>query len=56
MIWQEKSLVDIRLEFVKLARQDGANMSMLCRRFGISRKVGYKWLARYEELGINQRA
>ena len=23
---------------------DGVNMSELCRRFGISRKTGYKWL------------
>jgi transposase InsO family protein len=26
---------------------DGANMAQLCRGFGISRKTGYKWLARY---------
>jgi transposase InsO family protein len=29
-----------------LASQEGANVSELCRRFGISRKTGYKWLAR----------
>lgn len=27
--------------------QPGANVSELCRRFGISRKTGYKYLARY---------
>jgi transposase InsO family protein len=35
-----------REEFVRLARQPGANISELCRRFGISRKTGYKWLSR----------
>ena len=29
-----------------LARQPGANISELCRRFRISRKTGYKWLDR----------
>ena len=35
-----------REEFVCLARQPGANISELCRRYGISRKTGYKWLGR----------
>ena len=35
-----------RLEFVLLASQEGANISALCDGFGISRKTGYKWLAR----------
>jgi hypothetical protein len=26
-------------------------VSVLCRRFGISRKTGYKWAGRYFELG-----
>ena len=35
-----------RQEFVAFARQEGANIAALCRQFGISRKTGYKWLAR----------
>ena len=35
-----------RLEFVRLAAVADANVAELCRRFGISRKTGYKWLAR----------
>jgi transposase len=27
-------------------------MAALCRRFGISRRVGYKWLGRYREAGV----
>jgi transposase InsO family protein len=38
--------MELRQEFVALARQDGTNIAELCRRFGISRKTGYKWLAR----------
>lgn len=36
-----------REEFVRLAMQAGANVSELCRRFGIERSNGYKWLERY---------
>jgi transposase InsO family protein len=38
--------MDSRSEFVALALGDGAPVSELCRRFGISRKTGYKWLNR----------
>jgi len=38
--------MDLRSEFVFLARQEGANVSALCRRYGISRKTGYKWKGR----------
>jgi transposase InsO family protein len=51
MPWQECSIMSQRLEFVLLARQENANHSALCRRFGISRKTGYKWLARHRDEG-----
>jgi transposase InsO family protein len=47
MPWREVSALDQRREFVRLALQDGANRRELCRRFGISPDVGYKWLARH---------
>lgn len=37
-----------REEFCRLACHPDANVSELCRRFGISRKTGYKWLARVD--------
>jgi transposase InsO family protein len=43
--------MDEREEFVKLALSAGANVSDLCRRFGVSRSNGRKWLARYREQG-----
>src|SRR5579864_3551108 len=39
--------MSLRQEFVTFAGQSGANVSALCRRFGISRKTGYKWLERH---------
>jgi len=47
MSWRELSVVDQREEFVRLALAPGANKRELCRRFGISRSKGYKWIGRY---------
>lgn len=46
MPWREVSLMDQRMEFVRLFQQPEVNRRELCRRFGISPKTGYKWLAR----------
>jgi transposase InsO family protein len=43
--------VDERLQFIQDALSDRFTMSELCARYGVSRRVGYKWLARYEEEG-----
>jgi transposase InsO family protein len=47
MVWREVSVIDQREEFARLALAPGANRQELCRRFGISRSNGYKWLGRY---------
>jgi len=49
MSWREVSVMDQRREFVRLAMQEGANRRELCRRFGISAQVGYKWIRRWLE-------
>jgi transposase InsO family protein len=46
MPWKEVSTMSLRTEFVALAVQPGANIALLARRFGISRKTAYKWLGR----------
>ena len=46
MPWREVSVMDQRREFVVLAGQDDVNRQALCRRYGISRPTGYKWLER----------
>ena len=43
MPWESVTVEEKRREFVLLANVEGVNVSELCRRFGISRKVGYKW-------------
>lgn len=48
MVWRARSIVDERLEFCRLARLEGADISALCVRFGISRQTGYVWLRRSE--------
>jgi len=51
MPWTEVTVLEQRLEFVKLADRPDTNMSKLCRRYGISRKTGYKWLDRWRSHG-----
>jgi len=51
MSWKECDPVSERLEFVKLASCESANKSELCRRFGVSRKTGAKWLERWQAEG-----
>lgn len=50
MPWKETSSVKQREEFVAACVERvecGESMSELCRRFGVSRKNGYKWLNRF---------
>ncbi len=53
MGWKEFSIMSQRTEFVTLALKESTSFSDLCRRFGISRKTGYKFLYRYIEEGLN---
>jgi transposase InsO family protein len=48
--WEARSVVNERMMFVSRL-EDGERMSDLCREFGISRKTGYKLLARFQEHG-----
>lgn len=47
MPWQEVSTMSLRQEFVTMVQHGTVNLRELCRRFRISRKTGYKWLARF---------
>ena len=51
MPWKEKTTMSLREEFVTAAAEEDANISALCRAYGISRKTGYKWLQRYRKYG-----
>jgi transposase InsO family protein len=52
MPWKEHRIMDLREEFVLRAKAPGAIVAALCRECGISRKTGYKWLARYDARGV----
>src|SRR5690348_17717838 len=49
--WKVQSPMSIREEFVCFASQPDANVTALCRQFGVSRKTGHKWLARFRSGG-----
>lgn len=53
MSWKEVDTVSLRLEFVELALKKDSNISGLCRRFGVSRNTGHKWIKRFEEEGAD---
>src|SRR4051794_18738411 len=52
MGWMETCAVDERMRFVMAAEKHEESFAALCRGFGVSRRVGYKWLARYREAGV----
>ncbi len=52
MPWKACSVMEERLRFVGRLL-DGESMTDVCREFGISRKTGYKLLARYREQGAD---
>lgn len=51
MPWQETRPMDQRLQFVSDHQRALFDMTTLCARYGVSRKTGYKWLARYAAEG-----
>lgn len=51
MPWKACNTMTLKHEFVELARQEGANLRDLCRRFCISPTTAYKWLHRFEQQG-----
>lgn len=51
MPWMERSTMSLKRELVTLAKQPGANLRQLCRRFGVSPKTVYKWIDRFDEGG-----
>lgn len=51
MPFAECSVMSSREEFVRLALAEGSNVRELCRRFGVSSSVAYKWINRYRGEG-----
>jgi transposase len=51
MPWKETSVMETKYEFVLRAFKSAENFTVICRKYGISTKTGYKWLKRFEETG-----
>src|SRR5215831_17999759 len=52
MPWKEICPMNEKVSFIANCSEE-ENFSALCKRYGISRKTGYKWVDRYNELGVD---
>jgi len=53
MPWKQSGPMDERLRFIAAYQSDKWSMSELCRHHGISRRIGYKIVRRYQEEGVD---
>lgn len=53
MVWKVSCVMDEKLKFITDCLSGESSMAEACRRHGVSRKTGYKWLARYRESGVD---
>jgi putative transposase len=49
----ESCVVDKRMRLMMAIEERVESFAAICRRFGVSRKTGYKWLGRFEEAGVD---
>jgi transposase InsO family protein len=52
MPWKVSSVLKERVRFVTEWESQDWSLAELCRDYGITRRTGYKWLARYELSGL----
>ena len=52
MTWKASCVMDERVKFAAQYLRGDVRMAELCRCFGICRRVGYKWVDRYEREGV----
>src|SRR3546814_11376549 len=51
MVWDKTCVMDKRMAFIVDYRSEDYCFAELCRRYGVSRRIGYKWRDRYEAEG-----
>ena len=51
MSWKGVTIMDQRVRFISEYLNEYFSFKELCDQFEVSRKTGYKWIKRYEELG-----
>ncbi|SDK50866.1 Helix-turn-helix domain-containing protein, partial [Pseudomonas delhiensis] len=52
MPWRELKPMDEKVLFIADYLRELYSFTVLCERFGISRKTGYKWVERYRHAGL----
>ncbi len=53
MAWKKVLPMDERARFVLEVEKAEMSVAELCRRYGVSRKTGYKWIRRYRAQGLD---
>ena len=53
MPWRSSSPMDQKTQFIADYLRHSLSFSELCALYHVSRKTGYKWASRYEELGAS---
>jgi transposase len=53
MPWKEVNPMQQRILFIADYVRQLSNITELCAHYSISRKTGYKWIKRYEQLGAD---
>lgn len=53
MPWKATCVMDEKVRFISDWLSDSYTMSDLCDGYGISRPTGYKWVARYQQSGLD---
>ncbi len=53
MAWTKVLPMDLRIHFISDYLHNSLNFSELCASYQISRKTGYKWVARYKDSGVD---
>ena len=53
MPWRVSSPMTQRRDFIDDYRRGLYSMTDLCAHYGISRRIGYKWIERYERSGYD---
>jgi len=52
MPWKESRVMDQRARFIREWASAQRSVAELCDEYGISRTVGYKWIRRFREDGV----
>ena len=51
MPWEQTDAMNQRMQFISDRQKGEDSMAELCRRYGVQRRIGYKWVERFEREG-----